>query len=186
MTDTDVVNDEFRFGEPARHPARLGKARGPRGAPVLGAKLAWLALGLLVAGVLAFVVLRGAGEAGRRIGDANSQTLAQIARAQDAAAQGTLGRSVVVAQTLYAERGSFEADAATLAGYDARGRFTSGSSNGPRTIAFASTETAFGAAVRSESGACWWLRTDATGVTTYGSGTTCTGQAAFAASAPSW
>ncbi|MCD6020775.1 MAG: hypothetical protein K0R20_485, partial [Actinomycetia bacterium] len=40
--------------------------------------------------------LRSADEAGREIADARSDTLTQIDRAYDAAAQGTVGRAVVV------------------------------------------------------------------------------------------
>jgi hypothetical protein len=180
------MNDEFHFGERARHPARLGKGRSPRPKASIDGRIVWIAVGLVLAGVLAFVFLRGADEAGKQIGDANSRAADQIDRAYDAAAQGSIGRAVVVAQSLVAERGSFPTDLATLSAYDPSVHFTSGASNGPNSIAYAATDSAFAAAVRSESGTCWWVRMDMRGVTTYGSGTPCTGEAAMGATAASW
>ena len=136
--------------------------------------------------MLAFVFLRGADEAGTQIADRQDQAVSQIDRAYDAAAQGSIGRAVVVALSLHAESGSFTTDLATLSAYDPGLRFTAGPSKGPETISYAVDATRFGAAVRSESGTCWWARIDASGVTTYGSGTPCTGNAAMAASAVSW
>jgi hypothetical protein len=179
------MNDEFQFGEHAKHPARLGPS--PRRARrSFDLRLAWLAAGLAAAAMLAFVFLRGADEAGTQIAGAQSEVLSQVDRAYDAAAQGTMGRAVVVALSLHAEHGTFTTDLATLSAYDPGLRFTSGPSNDPATISYAVDGGGFGAAVRSESGTCWWVRIDASSVTTYGSGTPCTGSAATAASAPSW
>jgi len=180
------MNDDFHFGEPAKRPARLGGAPSPHTGRSFDLRLLWLAAGLVAAAVAAFVFLNGADEAGKQIADAQLDTVAQIDRAYDAAAQSTIGHAVVVAQTLYAERGSFTTDLATLSAYDPALRFTSGPSNGPATVSYAVSGSEFGAAVRSESGTCWWVRIAASSVTTYGSGTTCTGSAAMAASAPSW
>ncbi len=174
------MKDEFHFGEPAKHPARLGEHEPKRARP----RLVWIVAGLVVAGVLAFVFLRSADEAGKQISQAGA--VSQIDRAYDAAAQGTMGRAVVVALTLHAERGSFTTDLATLSAYDPGLRFTSGRSNDPMTISYAVDAAGFGAAVRSESGTCWWAKIGANGVTTYGSGKPCTGSAAMAASAESW
>jgi hypothetical protein len=179
------MSDGFQFGERAKRPARLGS--GPKPARTsFDLRLVGIAAGLVVAAVLAFVFLRGADEAGRRIAGTRSGTVSQIDRAHDAAAQGTLGRAVVVAQSLYAENGTFTTDLATLSAFDPGLRFTSGPSRGPATVSYRVNGTGFGAAVRSDSGTCWWVRVDTTSVTTYGSGTPCTGTAAMAASAPSW
>jgi len=180
------MSDEFQFGEPAKRPARLGGARSPRAKGTLDLRVLWAAVGLVGAAVAAFVVLSGADEAGKTIADAESDTIAQVDRAYDAAAQGTVGRAVMVAQTLLAEQGSFPTDLATLSTSDPGLHFTSGSSNDPSTVSYAVSGSDFGAAVRSESGMCWWVRIDASGVSTYGSGSACSGNAAMAASAPSW
>jgi hypothetical protein len=180
------MSDGFQFGEPAKRPPRLGDRKPKHAATSFDARLVWIAAGLVIAGVLAFVFLRGADEAGTQIADSERRAAAQIDRAYDAAAQGTMGRAVVVALSLHAERGTFTTDLATLSAYDPGLRFTSDPSKGPMTISYAVDASAFGAAVRSESGTCWWARIDATGVSTYGSGKPCTGSAAMAASAASW
>jgi hypothetical protein len=186
------MSDEFSFGEPAKRPARLGAAKPEtdraraRAGSSFAPKLVWIVAGLLVAGALAFVFLRGADEAGKSIADSQTNAVSQIDRAHDAAAQGTMGRAVVVALSLYAENGSFATDLATLSAYDPSLGFTSRPSTDPTTISYFSDPSSFGAAVRSESGTCWWAKVDSAGVTTYGSGKPCTGRAAMAASAASW
>lgn len=180
------MNDEFVFGEPSKHPARLGRSKPQRAGSSFAPKLVWIVAGLVVAGALAFVFLRSADEAGKQIAGSQSEAISQIDRAYDAAAQGTMGRAVVVALSLYGENGSFTSNSASLSAYDPELGFTSGPSNDPMTISYSVNADAFGAAVLSESGACWWARIDTDGVTTYGSGAVCTGSAAMAASAPSW
>ena len=186
MADRGDMSDEFQFGEPAKHPARLSGPRPPRPKSSIPFKPVGVVAFLVVAAAASFVFLNGADEAGKEIADARSETLTQVDRAYDAAAQGTVGRAVVVAQTLYAELGSFTTDLPTLSAFDPGLRFTSGPSTGPEMVSYAVSGTEFAAAVRSESGACWWVRIDASSTTTYGSGATCTGSAALAASSPSW
>ena len=180
------MNDDFHFGEHAKRPARLGGPPPQHARRSFDLRLLWIAAGLVAAAVIAYVFLSGAVQAGKQIGAAESDTIAQIDTAYDAAAQATIGHAVVVAQTLYAERGSFTTDLATLQAYDPGLRFTSGPSNGPETVSYAVSGSEFGAAVRSESDTCWWVKIAANSVTTYGSGSACTGSAAMAASAPSW
>ena len=145
-----------------------------------------MAAGLVVAGTVVFVFLTGADEAGDRLGDEGARAVSQVDRAYDAAAKGTIGRAVVIAQTLHAERGSFPTDPALLAAADPSLTFLAGPSDGPTTVAYAAGERGFAAAVRSESGTCWWVRIDPEGAISYGSGPACTGSAAMAASASSW
>jgi hypothetical protein len=180
------VSDEFYFGEPPKRPARLDARKPAGGARSFDARLVWMVGGLVVAGALAFVFLRSADEVGKQVADRQTKAVSQVDRAYDAAAQGTMGRAVVVAMSLHAERGSFTTDIATLSAYDPGLRFTPGPAVGPMTVSYAVDAAGFGAAVRSESGTCWWARIGADGATTYGSGTPCTGSAAMAASAPSW
>ena len=110
--------------------ARLGDRKAPRAAGSIDPRLVWIAAGLVVAGVLAFVFLRSADEAGKQIADTQEQTVSQIDRAYDAAAQGTMGRAIVVALSLHAESGSFTTDLATLSAYDPGLHFTSGPAEG--------------------------------------------------------
>jgi hypothetical protein len=180
------VDGGFNFGEPAKRPAKLGGPRAPRSGGSFDLRIVWLAVGLAVAAMLAFVFLRGAGEAGERIAEAESNTVAQVDRAQDAAAQASITRAVIVARTVYAEQGTFASDPATLSAFEPSIDFTAGESTGPTSIAYRANASAVGVAVRSESGTCWWAKAEGTGTTAYGSGGTCTGQAALAASDPSW
>ena len=146
------MTDEFQFGERAKHPARLSGPRPPRPTSSFPFKLVGVVACLVVAAAAAFVFLSGADEAGTEIADARSETLAQIDRAYDAAAQGTVGRAVVVAQTLYAEQGTFTTDLPTLSAFDPGLRFTSGPSTDPETVSYAVGGMEFAAAVRSGSG----------------------------------
>jgi hypothetical protein len=174
----------FNFGEPAKRPAKLSATRMRHAGGAFDTRILLIPAGLIVAAVLAFVFLRGADEAGRRIADGQGDAVAQVARAQDVAAQAALGRAVVVVRTLYAEQGSFEP--AGLADFDPSIDFTPGASTGPTSIAYRSDGDAFGVAIRSASGTCWWTKGDSSGTTTYGSGEPCTGQAALGASQPAW
>jgi hypothetical protein len=172
----------FNFGEPAKHPARLGASR----ARTFDGRLLWVVGGLAAAAVLALVFLRGVGEAGHQIADDRDAAVAQVGRGQDTAAQTTVERAVVVARTLYAEQGAFASDPATLSAFEPSIDFTSGSSTGPTSVAYQAETSAFGVAVLSESGACWWGKVEESGTTSYGNGAPCTGRAALGASAPSW
>lgn len=180
------MSDAFNFGSPAKRPARLGPTKQGRGTAGFDARILFLVVGLILTAIVIFVVLRATGEAGTRVADARSETVLAIDRASDAAAQGTLGSAVVIARTAFAEQGSFPSDPAALTAFDPSVRFTAGASTGPTSISMRTDDAAFAAAVRSDSGTCWWARLDAAGAATYGSGDTCTGQAAMAADAPSW
>jgi hypothetical protein len=180
------MDDGFNFADPAKRPAKLGRPTSPRPGVPFDVRILWIAAGLAVAAVLAFVFLRGAGEAGERFADARSDTVAQVDRAQDVAAQTSIARAIVVARALYAEQGAFPTDPATLNAFDPSIRFTSGASTGPASIAYQASGPEFGGAVRSVTGTCWWGKADASGTTAYGSGDPCTGQAALAAIDPSW
>jgi hypothetical protein len=179
------MDDRFSFGTPAKRPAKLGAAPARRGLAV-DPRLLLVVAGLAVAAVLAFVLLRGAGEAGRSAADAATAAVDTVGRAQDAAAQASIGRAVVAARTAFAEQGAFTTDTAALTAFDPSLTFTTGASTGPTSVAVTATADAFGVAVRSDSGSCWWARLDPAGSTTYGSGGTCTGRAALASNAASW
>ena len=181
------MNDDFHFGEPAKRPARLRGAPSAHTGRSFDLRLLWIGAGLVAAAVAAFVFLNGADEAGKQIADAQLDTVAQIDRAYDNRAHNR--RSATPSwwrRPLHAKYGDFTTDLATLSAYDPTLRFTSGPSDGPGTVSYAVSGSEFGAAVRSESGTCWWVKIAASSVTTYGSGSACTGSAAMAASAPSW
>ena len=175
----------FNFGAPAKRPAKLASSRGGSSAAV-SPRLVAIAIGLVVAAAALFAFFRVIGGAGREIGETQSDAIAEIDRAHDVAAQTSASRALVAARTLSAESGSFPDDAATLSAFDPSMRFTTGGSTGPGLVSFTSTGSTFAAAVRSESGTCWWVTLDRTGVTRYGSGGSCTGRAATAATGSAW
>jgi hypothetical protein len=60
-------------------------------------------------------------------------------------------------------------------------------STGPTELSLAITPTTWAAASLSKSGTCWWIKVDASADgATYGTGDTCTGQSAAAATATQW
>ena len=173
--------DEFQFGPSGRR-SRLGEPRTRQARNrSRGRLLLVLIAGLVVAAVLAFVAVTGTEHASD-----DPSSVSSADRARDAAARGTIGRAVVVAQTLYAERGSFPSDVATLSAVDPTLTFTTEPSAEPSTVSYAVGGRGFAAAVRSESGTCWWVRVDLSGATSYGTGSSCTGEAAMAASDAAW
>jgi hypothetical protein len=64
--------------------------------------------------------------------------------------------------------------------------FTDGPSQDPRIVSVAARPRGWGVAVRSSTGACFYLHLDAQGRATFGSGDVCTGTVALAASARGW
>ena len=164
MTDTGSVNDYFHFGEHAKRPARLG---GPPPQQHVkhwfDLRLLWIAAGLVVAAVIAFVVLSGADEAGKQIADVKSGTVAQIDTAYDAAAQGMIGLLVVggAEPRTRAQHGSFTTDIATLSAWTTESPPSSGPSDNLFTVLYAVSGSQFGAAVEIRvRQMCWWVRID--------------------------
>ena len=183
MVDTPSRMDDLGFGEPSRRAARLDEPKPRHARSRLDGRLVWLLVAaLVVAGVSTFVFVTGDDEPAADPASAASP----VDRALDSAAKSTIGRAVVVAQTLHAERGSFPSDAAILSAMDPTLTFTAEPSGDPLSVSYAVGEEGFAAAVRSASGTCWWVRVDPSGATSYGSGSTCTGEAAMAASEPAW
>ena len=64
--------------------------------------------------------------------------------------------------------------------------FVDGPSTAPQIVSLAMTDRAWAEAVVSETGTCLYVKVTAHDTVTYGTGATCTGQAAMAAAAPSW
>ena len=64
--------------------------------------------------------------------------------------------------------------------------YTTGPSTSVTVVSVASSAAAWAAAVLAPSGTCYWVKLGAMALPTYGTGTTCTGAAAMAASHRSW
>jgi hypothetical protein len=94
---------------------------------------------------------------------------------------------MVAAKTLAAGAGTYDGlGPADLAGVETSVTYTDGPSTDPQTVSVAMQGSTAGLAAMSPSGTCFYMRDDAAGGVTFGSGTTCTGQAALSAAALSW
>lgn len=179
------MDDSFNFGEKAKRPARLAS---PRRATAAAAGLQRAIVGALIAlalGVAVFAVMRLMGDAGKQAADAQRKAVDQIAVANDVAAEQAARSTAFSAAALLAETGAYPT-AEQLEPFDPALRYTSSASDGPKVVSVAASGSGFAGAVRSDSGACLWFRMDLGGVTTYGRGEPCTGQAAMAARDPGW
>jgi hypothetical protein len=118
--------------------------------------------------------------------------VAQASAAQDQKTQSDLRNVLVAAMTAYVDGNSYSGAAALIPG-SAPGVCVTAPSTAVGPTAACGTPVSvyaqgstFAAAAMSESGTCFWIKTDANGTPAYGSGTPCTGMAALAASAPTF
>jgi hypothetical protein len=158
-------------------PRHAGKGSFERTRLILGA-IALAVVGVLVWGFLHFMASSG--------DEAAADEAQAIDRAQDVQAQLTGTQAIQAVEALYAQGGSFDAiTPQALKAFEPTFAYTDGESTEPNTVSVQSTAQGVGLAIRSSSGTCLYAHIEAAGVA-YGSGTTCTGQAALEASAPSW
>jgi hypothetical protein len=193
MVDMD---DSFGFGEPAPRrghvderppPTPTSRSRGIRGGTVLIALVAVL----VVAGIVAVLSVMRAG--GETVADAQRTAVGQIDAANDVQAETTLRQAVVAARSLIAQAegdatspGFEAASPEALAAFEPSFAYTTQASTSPSVVSVAATPSSWSAAAASVSGTCLWIRLDADGATSYGSGSPCSGQAAASASAAAW
>jgi hypothetical protein len=193
MTDMD---DSFGFGEPAPRqahvderspsmpPSTSGSVRGRTVLIVLGAVL-------VVAGAVAVLAVLRAG--GETVADTQRAAVGQIDAANDVQAEATLQRAATAARSLVAQTAGdatssgFEAASPeALAAFEPSFAYTTQASTSPSVVSVAATPSSWSAATASASGTCLWIRLEADGATSYGSGSSCTGAAAAPASAVAW
>lgn len=188
------MGDSFSFGEPAKKWSDSKLQRpSPRGGgvslttPVL-AGVGLFILAALITGYLVFI--RDAGES---VAESQSSAVGQIGNAQDLQAQVNLTNASHAALALAAE-GSVDptsggyavADVDALLEMAGGGvTFTDDASADPNEISVATSQNEWAAAALSESGTCLYIHLE-TDVVFYGSGQTCTGQAAMAAGDQAW
>ena len=188
------MGDSFGFGEPAKKwsDAQLQRSS-PRGGglsfttPVLAGVGLFLVVALIT-GYLLFIR-----DAGATVADAESSAVGAIGNAQDLQAQVNLTNASHAALALAAE-GSVDP---TSGGYGVAGEdalmemtgggvtFTGDPSADPNEISVATSQNEWAAAALSESGTCLYIHLE-TDVVFYGSGQTCTGQAAMEAGDQAW
>jgi type IV pilus assembly protein PilA len=110
-------------------------------------------------------------------------------RAQNRAAQSSLRNALTAAKTMYTDNSSYAtATDANLPGVEPSLDYVGPAvaSTGAKEVSVAASATEWSAAALSASGDCYWIKEDAAGGTTYGTGAACTGNAADAAAADSW
>jgi len=191
------MDDSFTFGEPAKTRTRTRSAPQPppKHAPagkVRGAgsndrsRLLLGGAALAILAVLVWGFLHFMGGAGEEIASDQQRVVDQVGAAQDVQAQLTGTQAVQAVQMLYAQSGSFGAvSAQSLKAFEPTFSYVTDASTGADVVSVDASADGVGLAVRSASGMCLYAHLTPSG-TTYGTGSTCTGQAALGASSPTW
>jgi hypothetical protein len=110
-----------------------------------------------------------------------------LARLLDGDARQAAERALALARTSLASAGSWaHAEAADLATGPTNFLFVDGPSSSPQIVSVHASGDVWGAAVLGTTGVCYWVSASTTGPVRYGTGSTCTGQAALGADARSW
>jgi hypothetical protein len=140
-------------------------------------------LALAVVGVLVWGLMHYMSTSGQQ---AAAEEGAAIDHAQDVQAQLTGSSAIQSVEAVYATAGSFQqVTPQALKAYEPTFTYTAEASTEPNTVSVDSTAQGVGLAVYSSSGTCLYAHVAAAGVT-YGTGPTCTGEAALQASKPAW
>ena len=123
---------------------------------------------------------------------AAADEVGQVSAAQDQSTQSELHSVLITAMTAYGEMSSYES-AVNLLPAAAPGicvvpaTTAAGPSGGcPTTVNVYAQGSTFAAAAMSQSGHCFWIKTEGNAAPTYGSGSPCTGMAALGATAPTF
>jgi hypothetical protein len=168
--------DSFTYGKAARQ------------GPNLGRKSVYVALGALLAAALAWAILGMTRTGGEAVVRNVKDTTRQVDTAGDVQAQANLRLALSAATTTFMDGGSFSsAGPVELAALEPSFTYVDGSrpSTGPEVISVEATDQAWGAAVMSSSGTCFFIRSVGT-TQAYGSGDPCTGEAAMGATGASF
>jgi hypothetical protein len=186
------MDESFAFGKRARRTPAIKRSRstGPRSSGASQRAGIGRVAALVVGGIVVVVAIAGymtfIRSSGEQIASDERTAISQIGTAKDVQAKMTAQQAASAVQQLYAEQGSYNAiTPGALHNFEPSSTYTGGASSGPNAVSVASSANGVGLAVRSESGTCFLERFSAGGVT-YGTGTTCTGQAAMSATAAGW
>jgi hypothetical protein len=162
--------DSFTYGN-----ARQGRNLGRK--PVSIALVMLLAVGI---GAAVFTMTKTGGDA--VVGNVKDTT-EQVEAAGDAQAHASLRMAVSAATTAFVDAGSFApAGSDGLASLEPAFRYVDGSqpSTRPNVVSVEATDQAWGGAVLSSSGTCFFIRVVGS-AQAFGSGEPCTGEAAMGA-----
>lgn len=177
------MSDSFSFGEPAKKWS-AGKARPPRQGASTGVTVGPTVL-IVLAGIVAValiaVVMGVMKSGGQAAAQSEKSAIQQVGAADDAQAKLAAQQALTTAQMLVAEAGSLDAvtpDALSAA--EPSLHYTTGASTGPTSVSVAVANGQLGIAVASGSSSCVWAHQSG-GSVSWGSGTSCTGQAALGA-----
>jgi hypothetical protein len=110
-----------------------------------------------------------------------------VARLLDGDARRAAERALALAQGSLAADGTWaHARAADLAEQSTSYLLVDGPSSSPQIVSVYVSGDVWGAAVLGTSGACYWVSASSAGPVRYGTGPTCTGEAALGAEGRSW
>jgi hypothetical protein len=167
--------DSFNLGKPARGPQLDARK-------VVWAVAAIVAVLTVVLGYLQFV-----GKSGKEVASDQASVVQQVDRAQDIQAKANARIAESAASAAYqASNGYATVGPDQLSLLDPSLTYTTGPSTSVTVVSVASSTAAWAAAVLGPSGTCYWVKLGAMALPAYGTGTTCTGAAAMAASNHSW
>jgi len=112
---------------------------------------------------------------------------AGVARLLDTQARDAAERTLALARDALDGAGDLSSAGVTeLTQLDGGLLFVDGPSSAPTIVSVSASAGSWGAAVLGPSGTCYWVSLDVHGAARYGRGTTCTGQAALAATRAAW
>jgi hypothetical protein len=167
--------DSFNLGKPSRGPNLDGRA-------LLVAGIAFVAVLAIVVAYLQFV-----GRSGKTVASDQATVVQQVDRAQDVQAKLNARIAESAASAAFqASNGYATVGPDQLSLLDPTLTYTTGPSTSVTVVSVASSQAAWAAAILGPSGTCYWVKLGAMALPSYGTGTTCTGAAAMAASSPSW
>lgn len=163
--------DEFHFGAPGR--------RGPR--VHLDPRLFMVVGGLLAAALAVYGFLSFVSKGGHDVAESQATAVQQIDRTRDIQAKQNEQTALLAAKTYFNSSGSYSGiNAAELAGIEPSLHFVDGPSTDVAIVSVGTDGSSVAFAVLAPSGTCFYAKDSGTGGETFGSGATCTGQAAFA------
>ena len=167
--------DSFNLGKPSRGPNMDSRT-------LVFAGIAIAAALVVVLGFLQFV-----SRSGKEVASDQATVVQQVDRAQDVAAKLNARTAESAASAAYqASNGYATVGPDQLSLLDPTLVYTTGPSTSATVVSVASSQAAWAAAILGPSGTCYWVKLAAMALPSYGTGTTCTGAAAMAASSPSW
>jgi hypothetical protein len=167
--------DSFNLGKPSRGPNMDART--------------FVLAGIGIVAVLTLIVLylQFVGRSGKAVASVQATVVQQVDRAQDVQAKLNARTAESAASAAFqASNGYATVGPDQLSLLDPTLTYTTGPSTSVTVVSVASSQAAWAAAILGPSGTCYWVKLGAMALPSYGTGTTCTGAAAMAASSPSW